>query len=101
MDGVNFQASVNNLTQMDRHQQDAVRTPVMNLVQNSQIARDEAALKAIRPEEPDEAGGKKVDPKQRKKDNETRKDRKKKERTNQEGPPGKSTDSGFFLDVNA
>jgi hypothetical protein len=99
MDGVNFQASVNNLTQMDRHQQDAVRTPGVNQEQNSQIARDEAAQKALRPEQPDEIEGKRVDPKQRKQDNDKRKDQKKKERG--DGAPGKSTSSGFFLDVNA
>lgn len=99
MDGLNFQASVNNLTQMDRHQQDAVRTPVINQEQNAELARDEAALKALRPPQPDDIEGKKVDPRQRKQDNDKRKSRQKSE--NGEQTPGKSTNSGFFLDVKA
>lgn len=99
MDGVDFQASVNNLTQMDRHQQDAVRAPGINQEQNAQIARDEAGQRTVRPMQPDEVEDKKVDPKQRKQDRDGRRDRKKKEHVN--GTPGKSTSSGFFLDVNA
>jgi hypothetical protein len=99
MDGVDFQASVTNLTQMDRHQQDAVRLPGVNQEQNAQIARDEAGQKAIRPTQPDEAEGKKIDPKDHRRNLDKRKDRKKKERP--DGLPGKSTGSGFFLDVNA
>jgi hypothetical protein len=99
MDGVDFQASVNNVTQMDRHQQDAVRAPGTNQEQNAQIARDEAGQRTIRPMQPDEVEDKKVDPKQRKQAQDRRKERKKKERG--DGAPGKSTSSGFFLDVNA
>jgi hypothetical protein len=99
MDGVDFQASVTNVTQMDRHQQDAVRSPVINQEQNAQIARDEAGQRAIRPMQPDEVDGKKVDPKERRQNRDKRKDRKKKELLDK--TIGKSTDSGFFLDVNA
>jgi hypothetical protein len=99
MDGVDFQASVTNLTQMDRHQQDTVRSPGINQEQNSQIAREEAGQKAIRPTQPDEAEGKKVDPKERRRNFDKRKERKK--QGHSEGLPGKSTNSGFFLDVNA
>jgi hypothetical protein len=47
MNGLNFQASVSNLTQMDRHQHDAHRAPVENQEQNARQARDEAARRLV------------------------------------------------------
>ena len=96
MNGLNFQASVSNLTQMDRHQQDLHRSPVVNQEQNAQIARDDAAQRILRPMQPDEVEEKKVDPKQRKQDNEMWKKKNKKQGASVKG---KSADSGFFLDI--
>jgi hypothetical protein len=79
MNGLNFQASVSNLTQMDRYQQDAHRTPVVNQEQNAQIAKDDASRRTTMPMQPDEIAGKKVDPGQRKRDDAGKKRNKKKE----------------------
>jgi hypothetical protein len=73
MSGVNLQASIINVTQMDRHQNDINRLPATNQEQNSQIAMNLADQKSIRPTQADGAEGKKIDPDQRKKDNDNRK----------------------------
>jgi hypothetical protein len=99
MDGVSFQASVSNLGQMDRHQGDTVRTPVINQEQNAVIAGELARQKFIKPAAPDDVEEKKVDPRQRKRDFDKKKDKKKK--PSEASVPGKATDSGYFLDVNA
>jgi hypothetical protein len=96
MNGLNFQASVSNLTQMDRHQQDVHRTPVVNQEQNAEIARGEAAQRTARPVQPDRAEEKKIDPKQRGPGEENRK---KKRNKKVDAVNGKSPDSGFFLDI--
>jgi hypothetical protein len=105
MDGVSFQASVSNLGQMDRHQGDTVRTPVINQEQNAVIAGELARQKFIKPAAPDDVEEKKVDPRQRKRDLDKKKDKRKKpsEASESSGAsaPGKATDSGYFLDVNA
>jgi len=99
MNGLNFQASVSNLTQMDRHQQDVHRTPGINQEQNAEIARNESAQRAVKPTQPDDVEEKKIDPRQRKADSENRKKKRGKQRGN---PPAcKSPDSGYFLDVQA
>jgi hypothetical protein len=111
MDGVSFQASVSNLGQMDRHQGDTVRTPVINQEQNAVIAGELARQKFIKPAAPDDVEEKKVDPRQRKRDLDKKKDKRKKpsvaseasetSETSGASAPGKATDSGYFLDVNA
>ena len=84
---------------MDRHQGDTVRTPVINQEQNAVIAGELARQKFIKPSAPDDVEEKKVDPRQRKRDLDKRKDKKKK--PSESATPGKATDSGYFLDVNA
>ncbi|HAJ79942.1 MAG TPA: hypothetical protein DCO75_09230 [Fibrobacteres bacterium] len=99
MNGINLQASITNVTQMDRHQNDMNRLPVANREQNSQIAMNQAAQKLIRPTQADGAEGKKIDPDQRKKDTGNRKKKRSGDRNNE--PAGKSSDSGFFIDIEA
>lgn len=54
MNEVNFQASVNNTVQMDRHQQDTARTPVVNQSQNAVIEQEEAEKRIQMPVQPDQ-----------------------------------------------
>jgi hypothetical protein len=101
MDGINLQASVNNLTQMDRHQQDLSRAPLVHQDQNAVIARDEAEKRIRMPVEPEYARGKKVDTRLRKNDRQER--RKKQKKNNSDLSTGKthSTGSGDIVDIQA
>jgi hypothetical protein len=98
MNGLNFQASVSNLTQMDRHQHDAHRAPVENQEQNAQRARDEAAQRLVMTVRVEEAAGKRIDPGQRRGDNPSRKKNRKKEGG---APPRARGSGGRLLDIEA
>jgi hypothetical protein len=67
MDGVNLQASINSVPQMDRFQQDVNRQPLVSQEQNAAISREQQAQRALRPEEPEETENKIVDPRDNKK----------------------------------
>jgi hypothetical protein len=95
MNGLNLQASVSNLTQMDRHQQELHRAPMVNQEQNALIAQNEAAQRTAKPVQPDKVEDKKVD---RKRDNDNE-NRKKKRNKKNDPPGGKSPESGFLLDI--
>jgi hypothetical protein len=101
MDGVNLQASVNNVTQMDRFQQDASRTPVVNQEQNAVIEREEAERRIRMPVQPDHVEGKKVDPQQRKNESNARKKKQKKGAAGDQEQKGRTTTGGFFVDIQA
>jgi hypothetical protein len=101
MNEVNFQSSVNNLVQMDRHQTDATRAPVVNQVQNSAIEQNEEEQKMQAPVQPEESEGKKVDVKQRKSDTHQRKRRQRSTVEKSPGTPGRTTTSGHFVDLQA
>ena len=66
MNGVNFQASFHNLTQVDKIQQDEHHAPVAKQDQNAEAAKEEAAKRIDMPTEPDEPEGKAVDPEAKK-----------------------------------
>ena len=97
MNGLNFQASVSNLTQMDRYQQDAHRTPVVNQEQNAQAAQDEASQRALKPMQPDGADGKRIDPGQRRRDENSKKRNRKKGAKDASNVAMKK--NGHFLDI--
>jgi hypothetical protein len=101
MNAVNMQASVNNVTQMDKHQQDQSRSPVIHQDQNAVIAREDAEKRIRMPVEPDHVDGKKIDPRQEKKD---RKDRRKNQNKNNpdaaKNSP-RSSSSGYIVDIEA
>ena len=75
MSNVNVQVSFTNLTQMDRHQSDTHRSPMVNQEQNAEHSRMLAARRLLAPVEPDKAEGKKIDP-QARREEEARKKRK-------------------------
>ncbi len=97
MNGLNFQASVSNLTQMDRFQQGTHRMPVVNQEQNAQLARDEAVRKATVPVQPEEVEGKKIDPGQRRRDEAGKKRNRKSEVKKTTAPREKNNDG--FIDI--
>jgi len=101
MNAVNMQASVNNVTQMDKHQHDQARTPVVHQDQNAVIAREEAEKRLRMPMEADHAEGKKVDSRQEKKDQ--RGSKKRQKNNSQDGTKGqpRSPSSGYIVDIQA
>ncbi|MDO5576396.1 MAG: hypothetical protein Q4F84_04900, partial [Fibrobacter sp.] len=64
MSGFNLISEVN-LPQMDRHQNDIHRNPVINQDQNAHIAKNEAQQKLSKPVEPEKMDKKSIDPKQK------------------------------------
>lgn len=97
MDGVNLQASVNNVTQMDRHQHDVSRTPLVNTAQNAEIARTAAEQRMIKPNETEDTTGKKVDTKH--KDQERRKNQNRQQQTKSGNSSGNLSGNGHIVDV--
>jgi hypothetical protein len=59
---VNVNVSVTNLTQMDRHQADSHRAPVIHQEQNAQMTQNAAGMRLAMPVEPDALEKKNVDP---------------------------------------
>lgn len=80
MSNVNVQVSLTNLTQMDRHQSDTHRSPMVNQEQNAEHSRMLAARRLIAPVEPDKVEGKKIDPNARREE-EARKKRKREQQS--------------------
>jgi hypothetical protein len=74
MDDGDMRVSMSNLVQMDRHQTDFHRAPMVNQEQNADAARQEAARRLASPSEPDKPEGKTIDPRD-KREQERRKKR--------------------------
>lgn len=98
VDGMDLSASMHNLTQMDKFQQDSHQTPIHNQEQNQEAAKEEAARRLDMPVQPDEAEGKTINPDNRKKHPNQRKKKKKKK---QKQPPNRGGDTGHFVDFSA
>ena len=62
MSEINMQISVTHLTQMDRHQNDTHRAPMVHQAQNAQMAEDETTRRMNMPVEPDSIEKKNIDP---------------------------------------
>jgi hypothetical protein len=88
MNSVDMQGAFHNLTQMDRHQQDAHRMPVSHQDQNANAHQQEASQRIDMATQSDEAENKTLDSEARKKED------KKKRR-------GRENDRGFFIDFSA
>ena len=103
MDGINLQAALNNLTQMDRLQQGAVRNPIVNQEINSAIARETSAQRVDMPVQPDQVEGKVIDPNDKKGEKQQQKKRKKAETppANDQPKTPRSGDGGFLVDLTA
>lgn len=102
MSGADVQISVANLTQMDRHQSDTHRSPIVHQVQNAQISREAAAQRVAMPVEADAAEEKNIDPEKRSFFTEDQKKQKKeKKKQNCRRKPVRSTNSGYIVDIDA
>lgn len=77
MDSVNVNFSVNNIPQMDRHQSEIHRTPIVHQDQNARTAEKEADMRMTMPVEADEVENKNVDPDDKKEQKRSRQDAKK------------------------
>jgi hypothetical protein len=69
-----MRVSMSNLVQMDRHQTDFHRGPMVSQEQTADATRDEAARRLASPAEPDKPEGKTIDPRD-KREEERRKKR--------------------------
>jgi hypothetical protein len=98
MNGVNLQASLHNLSQMNRHQQDEHTKPVVNQEQNAEAAKENAAQRIDKPVEPEETEGKVVDPENKKKNGSRRRKKKKDGKRKKKKSPG---NRGRFVDFSA
>ncbi len=74
MDDDDMRVSMSNLVQMDRHQTDIHRGPMVNQEQNADAARQEVTRRLASPTEPDKPEGKTIDPRE-KREEERRKKR--------------------------
>lgn len=99
VDGMNLQASMHNLTQMDKFQQDSHHTPIVNQEKNAEAAKEKAAQRIDKPMEPDETEEKTIDPENRRKD--ARRNQKKKKKKKKTKPPNRGEDTGHFIDFSA
>jgi len=103
MNSVNVNISVTNLPQIDRHQSDLHRTPVVHQTKNGEIARDQLELQARITSDAKKAEGKNVDPKDRKK--EKGRQAKKAQRMSAEQPEAPNrperADNGSLIDIQA
>ncbi len=97
MSGLDLQASMNNLIQMDRHQHDSHRIPVVYQDTNAAIARAAALRRLAMPVQPDALEQKDPDARQTKREYLYRKRRRKRDTHKRRKPPL----DGGFVDCNA
>lgn len=99
MNEMNIPASMHNLTQMDRIQQNQHNAPISNQAQNAEKAKEEAARRIDMPVEPDQVEGKIINPDDKKEGNfqkgKKKKKKNKKQQLDMEG------DTGRFIDFSA
>jgi hypothetical protein len=99
----NVQLSMTNLTQMDRHQTDSHRAPVVNQAQNAEIVREQAEQKVRSPAPPDKSEGKTIDPNARREEEQRKRKKKKDAEKGEHGVPlpRPRSGSGRFVDFEA
>lgn len=98
MNAVNLQASVNNVTQMDRFANDASRTPLVHQDKTELIAQKNAEHRIRMPVEAEQAEHKKVDSKYKEQNQ-----KKQKQRQQQKSGPArlKNRNNGLIVDIEA
>jgi len=103
MSSVNVNISVNNLPQLDRHQNDIHKNPIVNQDQNAKIANNEIAQRMNMPVEVEHSEGQKVDPNQKRLEEERRKKQKRERQGDQEKKKNKNSggSGGLIVDVEA
>jgi len=102
MDPINFNASIHNLSQMDKHQADAIRTPVALQQLNNTILEKESSKKAETTSEADKNEGKNINPDERKNQSDQHKKKNKKKHHRPSAPNAtRGRGGGYFVDVDA
>jgi hypothetical protein len=102
MNSVNVHVSVVNLPQIDRHQNDIHKNPIINQGQNAHIARTEAEKKLLKPNQADSAEGKNININNKQQVNQKRGKKRKNETDDKEKKQKQQRrNSGFFVDVDA
>ncbi|KMQ50601.1 hypothetical protein CHISP_2452 [Chitinispirillum alkaliphilum] len=103
MSGVDVHISINNVPQFERNQSESQRAPLVFQGQNSQIARDELHNRIKVPVAPEKSEGKRIDPKDRKKEEKSGKKSAKNKKDSSKHNKGKKSrsDEGFFVDLQA
>ena len=98
MNGINFQASLHNLTQVDRIQQNGHQTPVVDQQINAEKAKEEAAKRLNMPTQPDKTEEKTVDPAKSNKENAAKRRKKNIRREQQKRPAKRNNQTGGHID---
>ncbi len=102
MSGVDIHISLNNVPQFEKNQSQNNRAPLVFQGQNAQISQDELLQRIRIPVEPEQAEGKKVDPKDKKQQSGSGKKQQKEQTDEQKKRQRKSkSDEGFFVDLQA
>ncbi len=96
MNGINFQASLHNLTQVDRIQQTGHQTPVADQQINAQQAKEDAAQRIDKPNQPDRTEEKIIDPAKGNKENTAKKRRKSKRGDKAKRPADRNNQAGHI-----
>jgi hypothetical protein len=99
MNTLDVQASLNNLLQMDRHQEETNRTPAGHQVVNADYERDNAARRATRPNEPEQPDGKNVDSEEHKRYQQEMKKRRQQAAGRRKAARGRTDGAGRFCDI--
>lgn len=97
-DGFNLRASVHQLTQVERQQQESHRSPVAHQDQTERASHDEWMHRSRMPVQPDGTEGRNVDPEHRKKVFFKKKKRRKKTRPRDRDQFDRG-DEGLFVDL--
>lgn len=102
MSEFNVNVSHLNSVQMDRHQNDMHRGPVVYQAQNAEINKNEAEKRVKMPVQPDSAEGKTIDPDDKRQEKEKQKKRNRQQIEKVNHPrPVKRTDQGYIVDIEA
>jgi hypothetical protein len=97
MNSANIQASMHNLTQVNRIQQNEHTTPINNQEQNANISQEKASERIARPTEAEQADGKVIDPGNVRKTS-LKKKKKKKKNFKKIKKQNRSRETGRFVD---
>jgi hypothetical protein len=103
MDSVNVNVSVTNLPQIDRHQNDIHKNPIVSQDVNAKIIQGENEHKMQMPVQTAAADGKNVDPKQKREEAPGKKKSQKISLTrhNEKKGSDRHGDDGFLVDIDA
>lgn len=98
MSGINVNISTQHCTQVERHQNDKIRNPVVHQDQNAQLEQEHVSKRITMPVEPDTVENKKIDPEDRRRE-ERRRKRSRKKTGEEKKTPSDSGGGEFIIDI--